>query len=105
MKLKVGARYYSQTCATEVIVIKAPSADDVALTCGGEPMLDTDPVKAGITRGEPTAGDREGTKLGKRYRDGAATLQLLVVKPGEGTLSVGGEPLVAEDAKALPSSD
>jgi hypothetical protein len=44
--------------------------------------------------------------VGKRYtacRDN--TFEVLVTKPGQGTLADGAEPLVLKAAKALPASD
>lgn len=95
--LKAGTRIKSPVCTTEVMVIAAP-AGDVDLTCGGVSMLDAaggsvDPAHAG------------GTLLGKRYVNAAGDLELLCVKPGEGSLAIGGEALVLKEAKALPSSD
>lgn len=47
----------------------------------------------------------EGTNMGKRYVDEAGTVELLCVKPGKGSLSIGGVALQIKDAKPLPSSD
>jgi len=104
MILKVGSRCYSQTCATQVIVVRAP-AGEVGLTCGGLPMVEVEPggSEQGLTG--PADGLRGGSLLGKRYRDAAGSLELLVVKPGEGTLVADGVPLEVQQAKALPSSD
>jgi hypothetical protein len=99
MKLKLGARYRSQVCGTEVIVVQAPP-DEVDLTCGGRPMTG-DAVTEWVP-GDPAA--LGGTTLGKRYTDGAA-LELLVVKPGQGTLALAGTPLRIKESKPLPSSD
>ena len=101
MQLKPGMRLESTTCTTQAVVVKAP-ADDVDVRCGGNPM-----VPLG------TAGDRAalaselagGTELGKRYATADGALELLCSKPGEGSLSVGEEPLPRKDAKPLPSSD
>lgn len=103
MILKAGSRCYSQTCATQVIVVRAPAVE-VDLTCGGQPMLDIDPARQGSSP-EPAEGLRSGSLLGKRYRDAAGTLEVLVVKPGDGTLAADGSPLEVQQAKALPSSD
>jgi hypothetical protein len=51
------------------------------------------------------AGASQGTALGKRYVSAAGDLELLCVKPGKGSLSVGGTPLALKEAKQLPSSD
>ena len=46
-----------------------------------------------------------GTALGKRYVNAEGTLELLCVKPGKGSLTVGSAPLTLKEAKQLPSSD
>jgi hypothetical protein len=51
------------------------------------------------------AGAAQGTALGKRYVSAAGDLELLCVKPGKGSLTVGGAPLSLKEAKQLPSSD
>lgn len=104
MKLKIGNRYYSQACDTEVIVVKS-TAEEVELTCAGQPMSEQNPKKAGLPRLEPDPGSVGGSQLGKRYSDETGTIELLVVKPGAGTLAVDGQPLQPKAAKALPSSD
>ncbi len=100
--LKVGSRLRSSVCATEVMVIAAPEAD-VALRCGGAPMvpLDAEP-EAGATLDPEASG---GTQIGKRYVNEAGTLELLCTKPGEGSLAAEGAPLAIKGAKPLPSSD
>ena len=91
----------SAVCATEVMVIAAPD-DDVDVSCGGAAMIGpTDPAEGGSV----DAAHAEGTLLGKRYVNEAGDLELLCVKPGDGSLAVGGEVLVLKEAKALPSSD
>ena len=97
---KNGSRLQSQVDETQVIVVRAgQSLSD--LRCGGAQMvaLDARPNHVGI--------DPEfavGTVLGKRYvaTDGA---ELLVTKPGQGTLSIGVVPLVVKEAAPLPASD
>jgi hypothetical protein len=102
VELKPGARLRSQVCPTEVVVVKAPTGE-LALACGGHPMiLASETPAAGLA---PADGEQAGTQLGKRYTDEAATLELLVTKPGSGTLGLGGEPLVLKQAKPLPASD
>lgn len=46
-----------------------------------------------------------GAQMGKRYVDEAGTVELLCVKPGKGSLAIGGVALNTKDAKTLPSSD
>jgi hypothetical protein len=99
--LKAGARLKSAVCDTQVMVIAAP-AGDVALTCGGAPMLD---AAANAPRGAIDPEHKSGTQIGKRYVNADGTLELLCTKPGEGSLAVAGTPLKLKEAKALPSSD
>jgi hypothetical protein len=101
MKLRMGEALASAVDATQIIVTKAP-ADDVELTCGGVPM-----IAKGAEAPESTAdpAHQGGTLLGKRYVDAADTIEVLVTKPGAGSLAVGGEILVQAGAKSLPSSD
>ena len=47
----------------------------------------------------------KGTALGKRYVDEEGSLELLCIKPGEGSLALGGVALGLKEAKPLPSSD
>jgi hypothetical protein len=101
MQLKAGTRLQSTTCDTQVVVVKAPS-DDVDLRCGGHPMVPVDEAAERV----PAAADRTGgTLLGKRYAVDDLGLELLCSKGGEGSLSVGDEPIGLKEAKALPSSD
>jgi hypothetical protein len=98
--MRPGARYRSQVCTTEVIVVRAA---EVVVSCGGHPMVD-----AGSAATERLELDPElaaGTQLGKRYTDPDGALEILVTRPGAGTLSIGREPLTVRAAKALPSSD
>jgi hypothetical protein len=99
--LKAGSRLKSAVCETQVMVIAAP-AGDVALTCGGAPMLD---AAANAPRGAVNPEHKNGTQIGKRYVNAEATLELLCTKPGEGSLAASGTPLKLKEAKALPSSD
>ena len=100
MRLTPGTRLRSQTCTTEVIVIRGGelAAD---LSCGGKPML----VASGAAEssGEPAPGFDGGSLLGKRYGD--ASVELLVTKAGAGSLSIGDAVLEPLQARSLPSSD
>ncbi|MGN5237302.1 hypothetical protein [Rhodococcus sp. SJ-3] len=99
--IKTGTRLESRTCSTQVIVVAAAeSLDD--LRCGGATMATVGAAKQdGISLDEKHSG---GTLIGKRYvtDDGA---EVLVTKPGAGSLSVGDTPLHVRDSKALPASD
>jgi hypothetical protein len=101
MQLKAGTRLQSTTCDTQVVVVKAPD-QDVDVRCGGHPMV---PVDQAAERVAPADGPSEGTLLGKRYAVDELGLELLCSKAGDGTLTVGGEPIPRKEAKALPSSD
>lgn len=96
MQLKPGLKLKVPGTTTEIIVIQAP-AGDVTLTCGGVPMS---PDGAG----DPGAVDGE-VLIGKRYSDGAGTVELLCSATGAGPLALDGETLAVKAAKALPSSD
>ena len=96
--MKIGTRALSTVCDTEVMVIRGA---EVELCCGGAPMVT---VRDGQS-GSPQPGLDGGTLLGKRYGHGSSGLQVLCVKPGNGTLSVDGEVLFEVAAKQLPSSD
>jgi hypothetical protein len=100
--LKPGTRLRSQVCATEVVVVKAP-ADDVDLTCGGYPMIElAAQPESGLA---PKPELATGTALGKRYAPEDGSLEVLVTKPGEGTLALGTTPMPVKQAKPLPASD
>lgn len=102
MELKNGARLRSQVDATEVIVVRGLPGD-VDLSCGGHPMVDLQATPAeGLSVAEGLDG---GTQLGKRYTDEAGGLELLVTKPGGGTLTLDGATLELKTAKPLPASD
>jgi hypothetical protein len=100
MQLQAGKRLKSVTCSTEVMVVKAPKTDDIDLRCGGKPMSETGEPKEQV---DPKFA--EGTQLGKRYDFGGGDIELLAIKAGEGTLSIGDDPLELKSAKPLPASD
>ena len=97
--MKTGTRLASAVCDTEVMVVRGA---DVELVCGGVPM-----IEPGGERGTraPADGHSSGTQLGKRYTHEASGLQVLCIRPGAGTLSVGDVPLAQVASKQLPSSD
>jgi hypothetical protein len=101
MLVKPGLRLRSAVCATEVIVVRAPK-EDVDLRCGGQPMA---PLGEGGSTGSVDPRRAGGTLLGKRYEDGGVGLEVLCTKAGEGSLSLGDDPILQKDAKPLPSSD
>jgi hypothetical protein len=84
------------------MVVGAP-AGDVDVRCGGVSMLapgDAAPDGAALDSSAAA-----GTALGKRYVNEAGDLELLCVKPGEGSLACGGAAMTLKEAKPLPSSD
>jgi hypothetical protein len=101
MKLKVGARLRSAVCATEVMVVAAPEGD-VALSCGGAPLVD---IAAEPPGGSISPDFADGTQIGKRYVNEAGDLELLCTKAGDGSLALEGKRLTLKGAKPLPSSD
>jgi hypothetical protein len=103
IELKPGAKLASTVCATEVIVVRPPTAD-VTVECGGAPMVMADDA-ADEPTGAPSADHAGGTPLGKRYHHEASGIELLCTRAGDGSLSAGGEPIPLKDAKPLPSSD
>lgn len=103
MKLRVGQTLVSTVDTTTVIVIRA-CAQDVAVTCGGAAMVDSK-AGAGAPEGVPDPHQMEGTLIGKRYADDGLGLELLVTKPGTGTLAIDGKPLPVKGARPLPASD
>ena len=101
-QLKPGTRIKSAVCATELMVIQAPGGD-ADVRCGGTPMIGiSDPKPEGAAI-DPTL--KAGSQIGKRYVDAAGTIELLCTKPGEGTIALGGTPLVLKEAKPRPASD
>ena len=100
-ELKAGSRFRSQTCATEVVVVKG--AGEVDLRIGGQPVQPID--SAGEPTSSPAAPFDQGTLVGKRYTDEGETVEVLCTKAGEGSLSIGDTALNVKGAKPLPSSD
>ena len=96
--MKPGTKLKSAVCDTEVMVVRAANA---VVECGGVPMAEDRPAE----RKTVNAAFAEGTKIGKRYVNAAGTVELLCVKPGQGSLSIAGETLKVKDAKPLPASD
>jgi len=97
--MKPGTKLKSAVCDTEVMVIRGGAT--VIVECGGSPMVEERPaVRAAIN-----PDFAHGTKIGKRYVDAAATVELLCVKPGQGSLSLAAVALQVKEAKPLPSAD
>lgn len=103
MKLRVGRTLVSTVDNTAVIVVRA-GAEEVAITCGGAEMVDSRAAD-GTVKGVLDPDQMEGTLIGKRYADEDLGLELLVTKPGEGTLAVNGRTVAVKGARPLPASD
>src|SRR4051812_39889255 len=100
--LTPGARLASAVCSTEVVVVQV-SDPHAAVECGGVGMV---PVgSASPCSSAPRTNFDTGTLIGKRYGGPDAPVELLCVKAGRGTLSVGGVVLAQRSAKPLPASD
>lgn len=98
--LKPGLRLKSAVCTGEATIIKAT---DTALTCGGIPMY---------SEGEAPAEGLEANPehmfkclMGKRYVSEDDELEVLCIKPGEGSFGANGNMLLGKETKKLPSSD
>ncbi|TVZ07441.1 hypothetical protein EAS64_04595 [Trebonia kvetii] len=106
--MKPGSRWRSAVCDTEVVVVRAP-AGPVTFHIGGAEVIPADAGqdRPGRNRGgaQPDAALAGGTLLGKRYTDEATGLQVLCVKPGEGTITVDGRPATVVAPRQLPASD
>ena len=98
MTMKPGSKLKSQTCDTEVMVIRCGTGQ---IECGGVAMADAKPAEAATL----SADHANGSLMGKRYIDAAGSFELLCVKAGKGSLSVDGVALTIKDAKPLPASD
>lgn len=97
--LAAGKRLKSAVCTTEIMVIAAPDGD-VDLRCGGAAM-----AEGASGDGAPSPNFANGSAIGKRYVNGDGSLELLCVKAGDGSLSVGDDALAVKDAKKLPKTD
>ena len=94
--MKPGMKLKSAVDDAEFMVIKGSG---LTVEYGGAPMSDQKPA----TLSPITAG--AGVQIGKRYVDDAGAVELLCVKAGKGSLSIGGVALNVKEAKPLPSSD
>lgn len=95
--MKPGSRIKSNACDTEVVIIKYCGG---TIQCGGAVM-----TEAGGAGADLSADFAGGSIMGKRYVDEAGTVELLCVKPGQGTLALDGVALTRKEAKPLPASD
>lgn len=97
--LAAGKRLKSTVCTTEIMVIAAPDGE-VDLCCGGAAMSE-----GGGNGGTAVADLAKGSAIGKRYVNEDGSLEVLCVKAGDGSLSVGSVALAVKDAKKLPKTD
>ena len=102
MQLKPGTRLRSAADSTEIVVVRAPSAD-IDLRCGGHPLVPLDNSDSSGLSLDPT--HSRGSEVGKRYADDNSGIEVLCTKAGEGSLAIGDAPLELKGAKPLPSSD
>jgi hypothetical protein len=98
--LAAGTRLKSTVCTTEIMIITAPEGD-IEITCGGAGMTDGGDANEGSV--DPDFA--EGTALGKRYISADGDFEVLCVKPGDGSLALGGTALNVKEAKKLPKTD
>jgi hypothetical protein len=96
--MKPGMKLTSTVCDTQVMVIRCGQG---TIECGGAPMV----AEKSPSRGQIDSAFSDGSVMGKRYVDTAGKFELLCIKPGKGSLSLDGTPLLAKEAKPLPSSD
>lgn len=102
MELKPGSRWKSAVCDTEVVVVRPPKAE-ATLECGGYAVI---PHAEARPEGKAVAeGFADGSQAGKRYADEETGMEVLCTKSGAGTLTIGGRPIGAKEAKKLPASD
>lgn len=97
--LAAGKRLKSAVCTTEIMVIAAPDGE-VDLCCGGAAMSE-----GGGNGGAAAPELAKGSAIGKRYVNEDGSLEVLCVKAGDGSLSVGSVALAVKDAKKLPKTD
>jgi len=103
MELKPGSRWKSAVCDGEFVVVRPPKTPVEGLECGGYALI---PHAEARPEGKSVAADfAEGSQAGKRYADEETGLEILCSKTGAGSLSIGGRPIGAKEAKKLPASD
>ncbi len=96
---KPGVKLSSAVCKTQIMALRVP-ANAIEITCGGLPMLASDPEQLSAPFGQ-----MNGTLVGKRYVDEVESMEFLCTRGGEGTVAVNGISLEVKQAKQLPSSD
>jgi hypothetical protein len=102
VKPSVGSTLVSQVDSTHVVVVRWPDTD-VAVSCGGAPMvIKGEPIATGL---ELDPARSNGSQLGKRYASSSGDLELLCVKAGAGSLAADDQVLPVKGARPLPASD
>lgn len=102
MDLQPGSRWKSAVCDTEVVVVRPPKSE-ITLECGGYQVI---PHSEARPEGKAISPDfSDGSQMGKRYADDETGIEVLCTKTGAGTLTIGGRPIGAKEAKKLPASD
>ncbi|TDG11306.1 hypothetical protein E2F43_18800 [Seongchinamella unica] len=99
VSVKPGARLKSTVCDTEVMVVRG--SGEIDLRCGGSALTES----GGSAGGTPSEDFAAGSLIGKRYVDTEANIELLCIRGGAGSLSLGEVKLSVKRAEALPSSD
>jgi hypothetical protein len=99
---KTGERLRSRVSAAQFVVVRA-EADSLDITCGGTPLAREGEDIA--VSADQVGADSFTIEIGKRYEDEAATVELLCVSGGAGSLAVGSAPLQLKAPKPLPASD
>jgi hypothetical protein len=102
VKVKSGLRLRSAVCETQIVVIRAQDSE-MDLRCGGRPMLPLDAARPEPPAPEP--GYDTPTLMGKRYGDGAESIEVLCTNGGTSALSLGVELLAVKGPRPLPASD
>ena len=101
VEIRPGNRVYSAVCASEFVVVRAPSGP-VDLTIGGETAA---LAPSDGTGRELIAGPDSGAAVGERFTDANGTVEMLCTRAGSGLPAVGGVLLDLKGAKPLPASD
>jgi len=97
MPAQLGKIYVTPGGAQLIVTKGGPGT----LTDGDTPLL----LKDSGTFPEGTAAGSDALQLGKRYKSPDGAVEVLINKPGTGSLRYDGQPLELKEAKPVPSSD
>jgi hypothetical protein len=100
LTLRPGDQLASTVCATRVVVVRAPAQGHPVIACGGRPMIPATSAPAA-----PGGAEVAATLIGKRYVNGAETLEVLCISSGAGELTCDGVAMAIKAARPLPASD